>query len=139
MMTVNSVCIVLSVTNLSADGDFQPSGSDSDDEETIQQAEKDAGQNAVSFFTVYNTVALLVCCVHIISLQRTFMKISCDSLWDNGPLLQEATKAELEDLQRENEMSLEELLQTLPSEILEKPASVENSEEEDSLEVWFFS
>ena len=44
---------------------------------------------------------------------------------------------EIDALKRESEMPIEELLKSLPSEVLEKPASLEPSDEEKVIKVCF--
>lgn len=47
-------------------------------------------------------------------------------------MIQVSQRAEIDALQKESEMPLEELLKSLPAEVLEKPASLEEQKEEES-------
>jgi E1A-binding protein p400 len=86
---------VISSPGVSAaeDEEFEPEHSESDDEETIDREEKEAGPSEAE------------------------------------------TRAELEDLQQDMEVPIEDLIKSLPAEVLERPASIKSTDDDEEMDV----
>ncbi len=93
---------------------------ESDDEETIEKEEQEGTDEVRTHDARVLAFALFQ------SKKIRFPSVT------KTKLFQASQKAEIDALQKESEMSIEELLKNLPQEVLEKPASLRGESTDDS-------